>query len=246
MPEIRLALEAMRTRFELLLVGAEPLGLRAAGEAALREVRAAEQELSYFRSDSALSRLNREAPSGWTRPPERAFRLLADCRRWHEESRGAFDPAFRSAPFCGFAAVEFDEARGAVRFADRRVTLDLGAVGKGEALDRAAEVLREHGVDKALLHGGTSSVLAIGAPSGERGWRVGIAEHASALLRDAALGVSGSRRLHIRDPRTGGMLVDAPRAAAVVAPTAAAADALSTALLVASGAEFSFDCRLPT
>jgi thiamine biosynthesis lipoprotein len=126
------------------------------------------------------------------------------------------------------------------------VALDLGAVAKAEALDRAAEVLREHGVEAALLHGGTSSVLAIGAPPGERGWRVGIADLACALLRDAALGVSGNRRPHVRDPRTGATLADAPRTAAVVAPTAAAADALSTALLVASGADFSFVCRLPT
>ena len=45
--------------------------------------------------------------------------------------------------------------------------LDLGGVGKGYALDRAAELLAERGVTEAFLHGGSSTVLAIGT------WTVG-------------------------------------------------------------------------
>lgn len=232
MAEVRLALEAMRARFELVLVGERERDLRAAGEEALREIRASEAELSFFRADSALSRLNRDAACDWTRPPERTFRLLQLCRKIYVASGGAFDPAFLSSPAARFDAVEFDAESRAVRFTDSRVLLNLGAIGKGEALDRAAVALREHGVTCALLHGGTSSVLALGAPDGERGWRVGIADVACIMLRDGALGVSGSARTHLHDPRTGAPLAGPPYLAAARAPTAAAADAWSTAYTV--------------
>ncbi len=240
MAEVRLALDAMRTRFECVLHGADAARLRAAGEEALREIRAAEAELSFFRNDSALTRMNREAAAGWTRVPERMFRMLQSCRAVYAASDGSFDPGFRAAPAVGFAAVELDAARRAVRYADPRLALDFGAIGKGEALDRAAAVLRENGVESALLHGGTSSVLAIGAPPDTLGWQVGIGDLACVLLRDAALGVSGNARSHIFDPRSGAAAAGATRLAAVVARSAAAADAASTALLVLGRDEFEF------
>src|SRR5690606_5023207 len=96
-------------------------------------------------------------------------------------------------------------------------------------------LLREHGVTCALLHGGTSSVVAIGAPPGEEGWRIALGPEPHApmvTLCDAALAVSATtERPHIVDPRTG---APAPpnRRAAVIGPTARLADAWSTALLV--------------
>jgi thiamine biosynthesis lipoprotein len=140
-----------------------------------------------------------------------------------------------------FTDVLLDRAHRTVRFR-RSLTLDFGAIGKGQALDDAAALLREHGVTCALLHGGTSSVVAIGAPPGLRGWRVALGgDGAVAVLRDRALSVSaphgrtvdrgGIEIGHVLDPRTG-------RAAASVALVAVAggsarsADAWSTALLV--------------
>jgi thiamine biosynthesis lipoprotein len=238
--KLRLALDAMRTRFECVLHGEDGVRLRAAGEEALREIRATDEELSFFRNDSALARMNRAAAAGWIGVPERMFRLLQSCKDLHAESGGAFDPGFRTAPAAGFTAVELNKTHRAVRYADPRLALDFGAIGKGEALDRAAAVLREHGVESALLHGGTSSVLALGEPLGARGWQIGIGERACVLLRDAALGVSGNARLHIRDPRSVAAAGGATRLAAVVAISAAVADAASTALLIVGRDEFEF------
>ncbi len=240
MSTVRLALDAMRTRFECVLVGEGEAALRAAGEAALREIRATEAELSFFLPGSALMRLNRQAAVDWTRVPDRTFRLLELCQSVHAASGGAFDPGYRAAPAAGFAAVELSADRRAVRFRHPGLTLDFGAVGKGEALDRAGLALREAGVAAALLHGGTSSVLALGAPDGQRGWQVGIGERACVLLRDAALGVSGNARVHVHDPRRGGPCGGTVRLAAVMAPSAAVADAWSTALLVSGAREFEF------
>ena len=72
--------------------------------------------------------------------------------------------------------VELDEADLTVRFARPGVQLDLGSVGKGYAIGRAGELLRQAGLTRALLHGGTSTVLAMGTPPNAEAWRVAL-EH---------------------------------------------------------------------
>ena len=70
--------------------------------------------------------------------------------------------------------VQLDPSDFTVRFARPGVMLDLGAIGKGYAIERAAEVLREAGVTSALLHGGTSSVQALGHPPDAEHWKIAI------------------------------------------------------------------------
>jgi thiamine biosynthesis lipoprotein len=148
----------------------------------------------------------------------------------------------------GHRRVRLDAETQTVRFTAAGVRLDPGAIGKGHALDRALAVLREAGVRRALLHGGTSSVYGLGAPSRGRAWQVAVQDPmnpdgrlARVALRDRALGVSsifgrlfvrGRERVgHVLDPRSG-RPVDHTVLAAVIADSATDADALSTALLV--------------
>jgi thiamine biosynthesis lipoprotein len=144
--------------------------------------------------------------------------------------------------------VSIDREAGTIGLASPGVALNLGSIGKGYALDRVAEGLAQAGVATALLTSGASSVLALGAGPDGQGYLVGLrdpADHQQRLgtvrLSDAALGVSGvgeqffsagGRRLgHIIDPRTG-WPVEGRTYAAVIAPTAALADALATAFFV--------------
>jgi FAD:protein FMN transferase len=151
----------------------------------------------------------------------------------------------------GMKLVELDKEAFTVRFARAGTMLDLGAIGKGYAVERAAEVLREAGVSSALIHGGTSTVQALGPPPGEEFWKIAIetptpvpttspALLATVPLREEAMSVSGvwgnsfqvgNRTFgHIIDPRTGEPAVGTVLAA-VVLPSATETDALSTALL---------------
>lgn len=130
--------------------------------------------------------------------------------------------------------------------------LDLGAIGKGYAIERAAEILREAGVTSGLLHGGTSTVYALGHPPEAECWQVALDQPPAALgapsstfspvgLKDEAMSVSaiwgrsfeveGKLFGHILDPRTGEPAENAVLAA-VVLPSATETDALSTALLL--------------
>jgi thiamine biosynthesis lipoprotein len=146
----------------------------------------------------------------------------------------------------GFGAVQLDREQNTIRFARPGIELNLGAIGKGYALDRAAAELRRAGAAHALLSAGRSSLVALGGRGD--GWRIDLVSPrvsgrpiATLRLRDAALGTSGAgeqfvvadgrRYGHVIDPRTGwpatGVL-----SASVVASDAATADALSTAFLV--------------
>jgi thiamine biosynthesis lipoprotein len=135
----------------------------------------------------------------------------------------------------------------AIRFEQPGMSLDLGGIGKGEALDAALRVLRSHGVRSALLDFG-GQLLAYGEGPDDGGFRVGVAppdardESAIALwLHDASLSTSGNSERgmpagrggagHLIDPATG-----APAgyrgSVTVMAHRGADADALSTALFV--------------
>lgn len=271
---LRLAADAMGTRFEIVLGGAadddEPL-LRACGETAIEEIERWHRLLSAFAPDSVVSRINRRAADRPVKVDHETFELLLRCRELWRATAGAFDitlgALMRAWGFRddepargtvhararvelvihhGFSHVELDEPNRAVRFAREGIALDLGGIAKGWALDRAAALLRGHGVTCALLHGGTSSVVAIGAPPGEDGWRVALRDPAPSgpvvLLRDRALSVSaphgrmierdGVALGHVIDPRTGAPAATGVALAAVACASATDAEAWSTALLV--------------
>jgi thiamine biosynthesis lipoprotein len=146
----------------------------------------------------------------------------------------------------GIRHLVLDGTRGTIRFLREGIELNLGAIGKGYALDREAAELCAAGVNDFLLHGGQSSVLARGSHAGTgAGWIVGLGDPlrpdrrlAEIRLRDRALATSGAshqffrsqgkRYGHILDPRTG-WPAEGVFSSTVLAPSAAEADALSTA-----------------
>ncbi len=126
------------------------------------------------------------------------------------------------------------------------IALDLGGIGKGYALDRVARQLHEQRLTNALLNFGQSSLWALGRPSDGEGWRLLLRQPNGeivglATFSDQAVSISGSlgqslqvegrRYGHIIDPRSG-RPVQRDLLACVVAPSAAQAEALSTALLI--------------
>ena len=175
--------------------------------------------------------------------------LIALWRQCRNEGRIPTDDEIAAGlERTGIDHVRFDDVRRTIAYAREGVELNLGSIGKGYALDRVGDLLAERGVADFLLHAGYSSVLARGDHQGRGGWPVGIAnplfldeQFATILLRDRALSTSGSgvrhfrhggrRYGHILDPRTG-WPVEGMLSVTVLAPTAALADALSTAFFV--------------
>ena len=161
------------------------------------------------------------------------------------------DALAAAAARVGTQYLELDGRSTSVRFLRTGLEINLGSIGKGYALDRCAELLLAEGINDFLLHGGNSSVLACGAHASlppEHGWSVGVRnplrpDHRLGHLqvKDRALATSGSgtqyfvhggrRYGHILDPRSG-WPAEGVLSASVLAPTAAEADALSTAFYV--------------
>lgn len=268
---LRVSRRAMATTFEIALPTAGAASL-AAAEAALDLVDDLEELLTVYRDSSEVSRLNRIAPRGWAETEPRVFDLLAESARLSLFTGGTFDIAAgamvrawadakregriptppqlaEARRNSGMRHVQLDAAARRVRFRKPGLSLNFGAVGKGYALDRAADLLRrEFGVASALLQAGGSSVRALGAPPGQAGWLVTICHPhrpdesiGDVLLVNESLGTSaatyqsfqfgGKTYGHVLDPRTA-LPVSGVASASVTAPTAAEADALSTAAFV--------------
>lgn len=214
MAVVSLARHAMATRFELVLHGKNPVGLRAAGEEALDEIDRLEAQLSLFRPSSEIAHVNARAAREPVRVTPQVFELLQRARKLHEETQGAFDitiaPLMRCWGFqggkgrmpndadvaqalkrVGMHLVALDPTDYTVRFLREGVMLDLGAIGKGYAIERAAELLLEAGVTSALLHGGTSTIYALGQPPESSAWQIAVT---SPENETAAAGKSGTEQ----------------------------------------------------
>lgn len=234
----RFATNALGTRVELVVDEPETPALRAAGEAAIDEILHWHDRLSRYLPHSYLSHLNRTAAASPVSLDEDLFALFSLCDRVHRDSGGAFDPACvpTGDHIDWSAGVALDKATRTVRFTHPSVRLDLGGVAKGFALDRAAEALREHGVGSALLHAGTSGVVAIGDMSRVIGVRSAQGVE-RVTIADESLCVSAPRgriedgRTHIIEPGSASP-AHAADTALVIAGSCAEADAWATALVV--------------
>lgn len=263
---------AMACQFEVMFNildndQATPWGLEA-----LDRIDAIEERISVYRPSSELARLNAAAATDWQPVSDDLFCLLLQARDLHERTAGSFDvtagPLIRTWGFLqrrgrrpapeeleaahrcsGMHLVEFDEPRQRVRFRQPGVEINLGAIGKGWAIDRAIDLIAAGGIADVLIHGGHSSLRARGSRGGpEPGWPVGLRHPlrprdrlGTIDVENQALGTSGSgtqffidqgRKLgHILDPRSG-QPASGVLSATVLAPTAAEADALATAAYV--------------
>jgi len=263
------------TLVEITAVGVAEDAFHAAAGAAFRDMRALHDALTPVAPDNRLNRFNRRATDGWADLEGPLAALLPRALSVQRASGNAFNPhlgrlvglwGFREPPFpdeppaddaidalltrgAGEQALALRRADGMqARLTRPGAALDLGAIAKGYALDRAAAVLREHGVTDALINAG-GDLRALGR-HGERPWRVGIRQ---ARDRDAVMAVvtlrdgeaivtsgdyertfahAGRRYHHLLDPATG-RPARAARQATVLGPRATEADAWSTALFVA-------------
>jgi thiamine biosynthesis lipoprotein len=152
--------EAMGTRFEVFLSGQDPEHLEAVAVAVCEEVIRLDTALSRFNPGSEIARINREAGDRPVRIDREVFALLERCEHARELTNGYFDITAAS----GGNGIELDTEHCTVRFKSSGVAVDLGAIGKGYALDCGREILSRFGVDGGLLNGGTSSILALGGP----------------------------------------------------------------------------------
>lgn len=233
--------EAMNTFFEIAVAGHPRDYARHAAQAAFAELERLEEELSRFIDGSYVSRANRLAPGGSVTLSPDALECLLIATDLALATGRAFDPAYASERPADLdpdlPPYALDPSSHTLTSRAIRLRLDLGAVGKGYALDVMAATLREWGISSACLNSGGSSVLALGDEgTAGGGWAVGVGEegnHRAVPLREASLAGSGTavKGSHLIDPRTG-RPAERTRRTWALAPTAAQSDALSTAFFL--------------
>jgi thiamine biosynthesis lipoprotein len=263
---------AMATLFEIIVQYEDKDYTQRAAKAAFDEVDRIEGELSRYIETSDISRIN-NLPAGqplligldtfeclrisaevWAETKgtfDVTVGFLVDC--WRDEQKNPRTPTSQellsAREHTGMHLIVFDEPTHAVALTRSPVRVDLGGVGKGYAVDRIAEMLREWSIDRALIHGGFSSVLALDAPEGFAGWPVtlsypGDRKRSLARLQLEHVSVSGSgleKGPHIIDPRSG-RPAESKVATWSIAPDAARADCLSTAFMIMTPEEVANYC----
>ncbi|MCJ7644202.1 MAG: FAD:protein FMN transferase [Candidatus Aminicenantes bacterium] len=258
---------AMATLFEVMVGGHEEEYSGQAARAVFMEIDRIERLFNRFDPSSEISRINRLEPGQKLAVGVETFECLALAEEARRATAGAFDINARALvkykgretppsldlvrTSRGFEARLPDAEAGGPSLLD----LDLGGIGKGYALDRVLEVLADWSVENALIHGGTSTAIAIGTAPGacdpKRGWPVGVGGKwlcpgipDSFRLRGRALSGSGTevKGTHVLDPRTG-LPAGGHLAAWASHPAAAVADALSTAFMVMTTEDVAAYCE---
>ncbi len=268
----RFSHEAMATTFEVIIINDDEKYARQVAAAAFDEVNRLEAELSRFVENSDISRINNLPANQPLVLGLNAFKCLQLSCRIYVETNGAFDVTIgplmnlrrnengglrvpteqelnHAHQHTGTNLLQLTEDEHSIKLLASPVRIDLGGIGKGYAVDRMAELLREWSIDTALISGGYSSVLALDAPAGTKGWPLTLSNPtnrkeilARPNLHGRALGSSGLKKgQHIIDPRTN-QPVKNKLAAWSSAPDAATADALSTAFMVMSTDEIEQYC----
>ena len=260
---------AMATVFEIFIIHDDVEYPRQAVREAWQELDRLEQDLSRFIENSDISRINRLRAGQSITVGLDTLECLKQCSQLHKDTFGAFDICIGSLLNCWsdrkhppstkslkralentcMDLLELDEIHMCVKGSRDSLSIDLGGFGKGYAIDRIADLLQEWEINSALIHGGKSSVLALDAPSGERGWDVTMSHPgreneilAHMHLNNRALSGSGMEKgQHIIDPRTG-YPVEGRLAAWASTPLGATSDALSTALMVMTPNEIKTYC----
>jgi FAD:protein FMN transferase len=253
----RFSHEAMATSFEIFICHADKQYAAKAAQEAFNELDRLEQQLSRFIPNSDIARLNIDGAKNAIVLGQAAFECLEISREIWNQTNGAFDitagvlkdsQTRADRMQVGMDLLEMDQKTFSAKLKAEGAVVDLGAIGKGYAVDKLAEMLRKWEIEAALINGGRSSVLTFGNAPGQTGWQVSISypeggEIAMLVLKDCSLSGSGLQKgEHIISPRTCTPL-KGNKAAWVLASDAARADAISTAFMVMEEKEIELYCQ---
>lgn len=257
----------MGTVFEIAAYDQTSEHASVALESAFQEIVRVDNLLSNYKTDSALSHLNRSAHFHAEKVPSDLYRVVEQSVRFSALSGGKFDISIAPLVDLWKAAIAGEDApslakqkaaRACVGYEKIELTppdqitfhsscmrLDLGAIGKGYAVDRAAEVLRSSGIRNALINAGGSTILAMGSPPHQSAWLVHLRDPShqvdpQVMLRDESVSTSEQTAPSLLSDATGGHIIDPDTgtplqtefAVSVIAQTGMISDALSTTSLL--------------
>jgi len=266
----RFSTHAMATTFDVFInhEDADATYAAQAAQAVFQEIARLEDELSRFRASSDIYRLGQLQAGESIIVGMAAWDCLSLAKAMHQETEGAFDITIgplmslwvtpegeprqvnkdvlqQARQIIGSQRFDLDYDSMSVTVHASGMIFDLGALGKGYALDQSADVLQDWKISNFVLNAGDSTILAIGAPTGKNAWplTLGAGSRSLALTNRAVSGSGFSvKGAHIMNPRLFSPVPIKNRRTYSLAPTAALSDALSTAFMVMEPHEVSALC----
>ena len=229
----------MGTVFEIAAYDASPEHASEAIQKALEEVVRLDGVMSNYKPGSDLSRLNRNGHFHPETVSPDLYEAIRESLKYSRLSDGQFDitvaplvDLWKAALGGGRAPSTEEQERlrdcvgyqkiqllppDRVKFHSPCMRIDLGSIGKGYAVDRAADILRSSGIKSALINAGESTIYGLGAPPGKKAWLVHLRDPSNkvdpeVLLYDNSVSTSEQTRPsllgndtagHIIDPQTG-------------------------------------------
>ncbi len=260
----------MDTTVNIKLFADSDKAAQSALNAAFAEMTRIDALMSFYSKNSELSKINRIASKKPVKVSPEIYNIIKDSMYYAKLSRGGFDltvgeltklwgfgtqsqklpskTALKNSLFLvGYELVKFNDDKLTVSLTKAGMSLDLGGIAKGYAMDRAMDIIKRHGITSALINAG-GDILAAGYKSGGKNWRIGI-QHPRKKdvivkkmnIYNQAVVTSGDyeryfeqdgiRYHHILDSFTG-MPARKCQSVTIISKDALSADALSTAVFV--------------
>jgi thiamine biosynthesis lipoprotein len=261
----------MDTLVAINVVADSPERADAAINSAFDEIGRLDKLLNFFSASSELSSINKNAGISEVRVSPETLDVIEKAVYVSEKTHGAFDPTigpeialwdFHSQkipddnivserlPLVNYKLIRIDKKKSTVYLGKKGMLMDLGAIAKGYAADKAVEELKKKGI-KAGLVAVAGDIRAFGLKPDGKPWRIGIKSPrpvnngdeimATVELTDMAISTSGDyeryfisngkRYHHILDPKTGHS-ADGCRSVTVIAKNGFQTDAFSTGVFV--------------
>jgi thiamine biosynthesis lipoprotein len=265
----RLSFTAMATHCQVAFAEPSPKSAAHFAETLVSWVTEFESRYSRFLPSSIIGNINARAGEGWISIDPETETLFRLCDELHFLTEQSLDPS--SLPFTrlwNWKAPDpvipnqavIDHARalvgwnkiqrtpGAVFLPNEGMGIDLGGMGKEYAVDQAAQLAHEMGIESILIDFG-QDIRALGAPPGRPAWHIGLESPRKPGTCDKGLGIrnvavasSGNYRRffrkngktygHIIDPRTGIPVENDVQSVTVVSPNCVLSGALTTASVI--------------
>jgi FAD:protein FMN transferase len=226
---------AMGTVYEIAAYDESPERASQAIDKAFAEIVRLDAMLSNYKTESDLSRLNREGHFHAVRVPADLYRVIEESDKYSKLSGGKYDITVAPLVDMWKAALRGDRVVSQaeqeklracvgyekielippdmVEFHSPCLRIDVGSIGKGYAVDRAVDILRTNGIKNALVDAGQSTIYGMGAPPGQSAWEVHLRDPSNrvdptVMLRENSVSTSEQTPPSLLGNETAGHIID--------------------------------------
>jgi thiamine biosynthesis lipoprotein len=256
----RRTLRLMGNRFEISVVGNDPVWADSCIDAAVAEISRVEKLLSAFNDDSQINEINRNAGIKPVKINAEIYRLIDRSLRISELTQGTFDITYNAADkkidvqkierssvkYTNYKKVLLDDRNTTVFLKEKGMRIGFGAISKGYAADRAKYVLQMMGVGSGVINAG-GDLLTWGLQPDNEPWTIATADpdqetqpFSNINISNMAVATSGnfeknvtiSNKEYLNNVDTKkGFPVSVLKSVSIVSPTAELSDAMATPVM---------------